>query len=142
MLQVSRSGYYAWKTRPVSLQTLHRTELISEIHVIHANREMHVDGSPRVYRELLTHAYQVGENTVAKLMSSEGIASSTAKRFRASTTDSKHSLAVAENILDRDFTADCCGQEAVESASVIRPLPEEASPNGGAAYESKLSCRS
>ena len=121
MLQVSRSGYYAWKTRPVSLQTLHRTELISEIHVIHANREMHVDGSPRVYRELLTRAYQVGENTVAKLMNSEGIALSTAKRFRASTTD---------------------GREAVESASVIRSLPEDASPNCGAAYESKLSCRS
>ena len=73
VLRVSRSGYYAWTTRPVSAQATQRTELISEIHAIHADRKMHIYGSPRVHRELLNRGYEVCENTVAKLMSSEGI---------------------------------------------------------------------
>ena len=72
VLQVSRSGYYAWKIRPVCIQATQRTELVSAIHVIHADREMHAYGSPRIYRELLKRGYEVCENTVAKLMSSEG----------------------------------------------------------------------
>jgi transposase InsO family protein len=119
VLLVSRSGYYAWKARPISAQAIQRTELISEIHAIHSDREMHVYGSPRVYRELLNRGYEVCENTVAKLMSSEGIASSTVKQFRVLTTDSRHSLPVAENILDRDFTAEGPGQKVVSDLTYI-----------------------
>jgi putative transposase len=119
VLRVSRSGYYAWKARPISAQAIQRTDLISEIHAIHADREMHVYGSPRVHRELLNRGYEVCENTVAKLMSSEGIASSTAKKFRVLTTDSRHSLPVAENILDRDFTAEGPGQKVVSDLTYI-----------------------
>ena len=72
-----------------------------------------------VRRELLTRGYEVCENTVAKLMNSEGITSSTAKRFRVSTTDSNHSLPVAENILDRDFTAEGPGQKVVSDLTYI-----------------------
>ncbi|MFN9968504.1 MAG: IS3 family transposase [Phycisphaerae bacterium] len=119
VLLVSRSGYYAWKARPISAQAIQRTDLISEIHAIHSDREMHVYGSPRVYRELLNRGYEVCENTVAKLMSSEGIASSTVKQFRVLTTDSRHSLPVAENILDRDFTAEGPGQKVVSDLTYI-----------------------
>ena len=63
--------------------------------------------------------YRVCENTVAKLMNSEGITSSTAKKFRVSTTDSNHSLPVAENILDRDFTAKGLGQKVVSDLTYI-----------------------
>jgi putative transposase len=52
-------------------------------------------------------------------MNSEGIASSTAKKFRVSTTDSNHSLPVAENILDRDFTAEGPGQKVVSDLTYI-----------------------
>ena len=119
VLKVSRSGYYAWKIRPVCAQATQRTELISEIHAIHADGERHVYGSPRVRRELLKRGYRVCENTVAKLMNSEGITSSTAKKFRVSTTDSNHSLPVAENILDRDFTAEGPGQKVVSDLTYI-----------------------
>ena len=105
VLRVSRSGYYAWTTRPLSAQATERLDLFSELHAIHSDRKMHVYGSPRVHQELLNRGFSVCENTVAKLMSSEGIASSTAKKFRVVTTDSGHSLPVAENILDRDVTA-------------------------------------
>ena len=119
VLQVSRSGYYAWKIRPVSIQATERTELVSAIHVIHADREMHAYGSPRIYRELLKRGYEVCENTVAKLMNREGIASSTVKKFRVTTTDSRHSQPVAENILDRDFTAEGPGQKVVSDLTYI-----------------------
>ena len=49
----------------------------------------------------------------------EGITSSTAKKFRVTTTDSKHSLPVAENILDRDFTAERPGQKVVSDLTYI-----------------------
>jgi putative transposase len=129
VLLVSRSGYYAWKARPISAQAIQRTELISEIHAIHSDREMHVYGSPRVYRELLNRGYEVCENTVAKLMSSEGIASSTVKQFRVLTTDSRHSLPVAENILDRDFTAEGPGQKVVSDLTYIATAEGELLPN-------------
>jgi transposase InsO family protein len=119
VLQVSRSGYYAWKRRPMSVQQTHRTELLSEMHVIHADRNMHAYGSPRMHQELLNRGYAVCENTVARLMSSEGIASSTTKKFRVTTTDSNHALAVAENILDRDFTAEKPGQKVVSDLTYI-----------------------
>ena len=80
---------------------------------------MHVYGSPRTHRELLNRGYEVCENTVAKLMNSEGIASSTTKKFRVNTTDSKHSLPIANNILDRDFTADGPGQKVVSDLTYI-----------------------
>lgn len=119
VLQVSRSGYYAWTTRPVSAQATERIDLISEIHAIHADRKKHVYGSPRVHRELLQRGYEVFENTVARLMSLEGIASSTSKKFRVTTTDSNHSLPIAENIPDRDFTSEGPGQKVVSDLTYI-----------------------
>jgi transposase InsO family protein len=119
VLQVSRSGYYAWKQRPESVQETRRTELISEMASIHADRDMHAYGSPRMHQELLKRGYVVCENTVATLMSSSGIASSTTRKFRVSTTDSRHSLPVADNILDREFTATGPGQKLVSDLTYI-----------------------
>jgi putative transposase len=119
VLQVSRSGYYAWQRRPVSAQETRRAELISEMESIHADREMHAYGSPRMHQELLKRGYAVCENTVARLMSSSGIASSTSKKFRVVTTDSNHSFPVADNILDRDFTATGPGQKLVSDLTYI-----------------------
>ena len=119
VLQVSRSGYYAWMRRPVSSQQVRQAEIVAEIRNIHSDRDMHVYGSPRTHRELLNRGYEVCENTVAKLMNSEGIASSTTKKFRVNTTDSKHSLPIANNILDRDFTADGPGQKVVSDLTYI-----------------------
>ena len=119
VLQVSRSGYYAWKRRPVSPQQIRQTEVISEIRNIHSDRDMHAYGSPRMHRKLLNRGYQVCENTVARLMNREGIASSTTKKFRVNTTDSKHSLPMADNIPDRDFTADGPGYKLFSDMTYI-----------------------
>ena len=122
VLNVSRSGYYAWLRREPSQQAQRREELVAEIHEIHNYRHMHVYGSPRMHQELLQRGYEVCENTVAKLMSGEGIVSSTKKKFSVCTTDSKHSLAIAENTLDRDFTASGPGQKVVSDLTYIATM--------------------
>jgi len=57
-------------------------------------------GSPRMHLELVTRGYEICETTVAKLMQREDLAALTEKRFRVRTTDSNHSLPVAENTVD------------------------------------------
>ena len=117
---VSWSGYDAWQRRPVSAQEQQRTKVISELHRIHDDRDLHVYGSPRTYRELLKRGYEICENTVAKLMNSAGIRSSTSKKFRVNTTDSNHSRTVAQKVPDRDFTAVGPGQKLVSDLTYIR----------------------
>jgi len=105
VLQVSRSGYYAWLVRPKPDTELHRESLLLHIRDVHKeSRERY--GSPRVYRELKARGIRVCQNTVAKLMRRNGIYSKARKRFRVHTTDSKHSFPIAENVLDRQFQQD------------------------------------
>jgi transposase InsO family protein len=55
-------------------------------------------------RELAKSGIKCSENTVAKVMKEAGIRAVSAKRFRISTTDSKHGLPIAENLLNQDFS--------------------------------------
>ena len=102
VLEVSRSGFYAWLSRPESERSKHHRELVEEMQRIHADRDMQSYGSPRVQRELAARGKRCSVNTVAKLMREHGLAARTRKKYR-STTDSSHSLAVAENVLNREF---------------------------------------
>ena len=60
-------------------------------------------GSPRVSEALRQKGYRAGENRIARLMRRNGLGRRIRKRFR-STTDSRHSLKIAENLLRRRFT--------------------------------------
>ena len=62
----------------------------------------HCYGSPRMTAELNHRGFDCSENFVATLMKTRGIRGRTAKRF-VRTTDSRHDLPVATNVLDRDF---------------------------------------
>ena len=103
VLQVSRSGYYDWRERPASERTTRQAELVSEMKEIHLERHKSVYGSPRMHQELVDRGHAVCEATVAKLMQRSGIVASTHRRFRVRTTDSNHSLPVAENTVNREF---------------------------------------
>ena len=48
VLEVSRSGFYAWRSRPESKRSKHHRELVSEMRQIHADRDMKSYGSPRI----------------------------------------------------------------------------------------------
>ncbi len=102
VLDVSRSGFYAWRRRPESESAKRRSELVDKMKSVHSDRDMKNYGSPRMHQELVSHGHDVCENTVAKLMRDHGIRAARSRKFRVA-TDSRHSLPVAENVLNREF---------------------------------------
>ena len=102
VLETSRSGFYAWRKRSESERSKRHRELVAEMKTIHSDRDMRSYGSPRMGKELVSRGYRVSENTVAKLMRDHGMRSASSRKFRV-TTDSNHSLPVAENVLNREF---------------------------------------
>ena len=103
-LDVSESGYHAWVCRPPSVAQKRRESLVTVIEQIHAEMK-HCYGSPRMTTELNARGHECVENTVAKLMNAHDIRAKSSKRV-IRTTDSRHSLPVAENLLDRQFDPD------------------------------------
>jgi putative transposase len=103
VLEVSRSGYYAWCTRPESRAASRRAQLTERIRAIH-QRPHHANyGAPRIHRELLAQGCHCNRKTVEKLMGYAGIRARTCRRFRVMTTDSRHCLPIAPNRLARRF---------------------------------------
>jgi transposase InsO family protein len=100
-LDVSRSGYYAWKGRPASARAQADERLGVEIVAIH-HRSRRTYGSPRVHADLRAKGRRVGKKRVARLMSEKGIAAQRKRRFRR-TTDSNHDGPIAPNLLERNF---------------------------------------
>ena len=100
-LGVSRSGYYAWRSRGASAAETRRETLTEKVAAVHAHMKGRY-GSPRIHAELVARGTPCCENTVARVMREAGIAAKTRRTFRQ-TTDSNHPHPVAENVLDRDF---------------------------------------
>lgn len=104
VLEVSRSGYYAWCARPPSERAIADRELTEEIRNIHDSSKQRY-GSPRIQEELAANDTRVGRKRVARLMKENGLSARTKPRF-VKTTDSNHEFPVAPNLLQRDFSAD------------------------------------
>lgn len=102
VLDVSRSGYYAWAKRPESARSVRHRDLVAEMRKIHGEKFKHCYGSPRMHKELVLRGHQVSENTVAELMQAHDLRASTARKFKH-TTDSNHSHPVAANVLNQEF---------------------------------------
>ena len=102
VLEVSPSGYYAWRDRPESARRVADRGLAADIRRIHADTRA-VYGSPRVHAVLRTEGKRVGVNRVARLMRHHGI-QGRYKRRVPRTTDSNHSLSIAPNLLEQEFT--------------------------------------
>lgn len=101
VLNVSTSGYYAWKRRKPSRRTVGDALLIAEIRKIQ-KRHRRRYGSPRIHRELATMGIKVSRKRVARLIRCNDLSCLPRKRFQV-TTDSRHQEPVAENILNRQF---------------------------------------
>jgi transposase InsO family protein len=117
VLRVSAGGYYTWRDRPASAQQQRRELLAREIQAIHREVKQRY-GSPRMHAELLARGRSGCVNTVAKLMRQHGIAAKTRRKFRC-TTDSNHDLAVADNVLDRQFAPTAANQVWVADITYI-----------------------
>jgi putative transposase len=101
-LEVSRSGYYAFKRRPKSQNRINNETLLIEIRrVFVANQSNY--GSPRIWNELHNVEHmRCSENRVARVMRINDIVAVQKRKFRV-TTNSKHNYPVWPNILNRNF---------------------------------------
>ncbi len=104
VLEVSRSGYYAWRSQQhKGKQSKKHQALIEHIRRIH-QKSRQTYGSPRISAELRTEGVVCNHKRVARLMRLEGI-QGCRKHRKVRTTDSKHANPVAPNLLNREFTA-------------------------------------
>jgi len=101
VLQVSRSGYYAWHKRPAATRSRQDQSLALEVAAIHAESRGRY-GSPRVHAELRERGQRIARKRVARLMRAAGLRGRERRRFRR-TTDSKHRMAIKGNLLARRF---------------------------------------
>lgn len=102
VLDVSSSGYYAWRKRPSSAREMANHTLLKEIKAAH-QASNGVYGSPRIYHEV-KEKVSCSQNRVARLMKKHGIAAKQKKRYKR-TTKANGAHPVASNLVDRDFSA-------------------------------------
>lgn len=100
-LRVSASGFYAWSGRGPSEHEINDARLIDKIRGIYDDTDG-VYGVRRIHRQLLADGERCSRNRVARLMRKCGLKAKVKRKYRV-TTDSEHNLAVAENLLDRQF---------------------------------------
>ncbi len=102
-LEVSRSGYYAFKKRPKSFRLLDNEKLLIEIKRVYWENNRNY-GSPRIWNQLNNlEGIPCSENRVARVMREAELIAVQKRKFRA-TTDSKHDYPVWPNVLERNFT--------------------------------------
>jgi putative transposase len=97
VLEVSQSGYFAWRSRPACQRQ--RDDLVLLAHVRSAFRESNgTYGSPRMTRELQGQGLPIGRRRTARSMRENGLKARQKRRFKR-TTDSHHAFPIAPNLL-------------------------------------------
>jgi len=121
VLQVSRSGFYAWRNRQrqPSAREQRRAHLDASVKTAFEASKGR-SGSPRLTLDLADADVKHDRKTVANSMRRQGLRAKAAKKFKA-TTNSKHNLPVAPNLLQQDFTATVPNQKWVGDITVIPP---------------------
>jgi len=103
LLQVSKSGYYQWLNRRPSKRVLEEGRLEVEIKAAH-RRTRETCGPERLQHELKGQGVKVGICRIRRIRKKLGIRCKQKRKFKA-TTDSKHALPVAENLVQQQFEA-------------------------------------
>jgi transposase InsO family protein len=101
VMSVSSSGYYAWLERPLSKRSREEIRLEVEIKAAH-RRTRQTCGPERLQHDLAGHGVQVGICRIRRIRKKLGIRCKQKRKFKV-TTDSKHTLPVAENSLGQQF---------------------------------------
>ena len=113
VLEVSASGYFNWLRRRQSSRSgppgRHSDEaVLAHMRAIHTEVKGEY-GWPRMHKELLARGIRVGKDRVRKLMQQHGIKARTKRKFVV-TTDSRHSLPVAPDLVQRRFNPEAPNQ--------------------------------
>jgi len=101
ILKVSTSGFYVWRDRPLSKWAQEEARLEVEIKAAH-KRTRQTYGGERLQQDLAEHGIRVGICRIKRIRKKLGLRCQQKRKFKA-TTDSKHKLPVAENILGQEF---------------------------------------
>jgi transposase InsO family protein len=101
IMNVSASGYYAWVDRPLSKRAQEEIRLELEIRAAH-KRTRQTYGPERLQHDLAEHGIRVGICRIKRIRKKLGIRCKQKRKFKA-TTDSKHTLPVADNLLGQQF---------------------------------------
>ena len=106
VLRVSVSGYHQHLARLREIaKRRHLSDEALLVHIRAAYAEnLGAYGWPRIWRQLRAQGIRVGKHRVQRLMQAHGIRARGKRRFRVVTTDSRHDLPIAPNLLDRNFT--------------------------------------
>lgn len=98
VLKVSRSGYYAWRSRMPSKRQKSNEKLLERICEVHAkNRRLY--GSPRITAELREKGIGCGKNRVARLMKDNGIRALVKRQWSRKKTTTNRNYVLAANLL-------------------------------------------
>lgn len=103
-LEVSASGYYAWRGRPECARAAANRDLLADVRRIHQQHRGRY-GAPRIHAALRAEGHAISRGRIERLMRRHGIGALTQRRFRVVTTDSNHGLPIAGNLLDQTFLA-------------------------------------
>jgi len=117
VLEVTRSGFYAWRKSKPSTRARTDVRLRVEVRAIHKMGRGYY-GSPRVHAKLQQRGERVSRKRVARLMGEEGLRGKKRRRFVV-TTNSNHAYPAAPNVLDRKFAVEeIAGPDQVWAADI------------------------
>jgi transposase InsO family protein len=102
VLDVSTSGFYAWRQRPLSHHARTDAALSTRIHRVHLDSHC-TYGAPRIHAELRDSGTRVGKKRVARLMRRAGLAGRNPKRFRRTTIPASTPGVQPPDLVQRDF---------------------------------------
>lgn len=102
-MKVSPSGYYDWRDREPSLRAQVQAQLDTQVQQGFVAEKARA-GAPRLTRRLKSQGHTAGHNQVAQSLRRQGLRAKGARKYKA-TTNSNHSLPVAPNLLQQDFSA-------------------------------------
>jgi len=120
VLQVSTSGYYGWLGHSPSAQQQRRERIAQSAARFYFESEC-IYGYRKVYEDMLEANINCCRETVRRIMRQIGLFSRVKRKF-VLTTDSEHAMAVADNLLSRDFTATSPNQKWVADITYIPTL--------------------
>ena len=103
VLRVRRSGFYAWLSRRPSARARHDQVLGEQIRAAFQDSRK-TYGSPRLRAELKARGVRTSKRRIERLMRGQGLCARRKRKFTR-TTDSRHKLPIAPNLLARNFTA-------------------------------------
>ena len=119
VLEVARSGYYAWKSRgkSASKRQAQRARIDERVQKAFEERKR-AYGAPRLTHDFKESGDSLNRKTVAASLRRQGLRAKAARKFKA-TTNSKHDLPVAPNLLAQDFRASAPNRKWVSDITYL-----------------------